>query len=180
MKAAKAWFGCAVSMLAAAARAEETSGTATGATVRVGIYDSRSIAVASAGSEASNRRLSALAAEYEKAKAGADRKRMAELEAEGSGRQKLMHQQAFSTAPVDNILEQIKDRLPAIMANAGVSALVSKWDKAGLARHKGAQLVDVTPALVDAFHPSDRQRQRALEIQKHDPISLEQAGSIDD
>lgn len=91
-----------------------------------------------------------------------------------------MHIQGFSTAPVDNILDHIKDRLSAIKEKAGVTALVSKWDKAGLAKYKDAELVDVTMALVDAFNPSDRQRKSASEIQKNDPIPLEQAENIRD
>ena len=121
-----------------------------------------------------------LKAEKDKAKAAGDQKRIAEIEAEGATRQKLMHKQGFSTAPVDNILEQIKDRLPAIKEKAGVNALVSKWDKAGLAKYKDAELVDVTMALVDAFNPSDRQHKSAIGIQKYDPIPLKQAENIKD
>jgi hypothetical protein len=57
---------------------------------------------------------------------------------------------------------------------------VSKWDKANLAKHPSAELVDVTSALIDAFNPSDRGRKYAIDIQKHDPIPLEQAEKIKD
>jgi hypothetical protein len=157
--------------------AQETGSTAK---TRVGIYDSRAVAVAFAGSAAFNRWLSNLKAEHEKAKASGDQKRVAELEAEGAARQRLLHMQGFSTAPVTNILDQIKDKLPAINEKAGVSMLLSKWDKDGLARHKDADLVDVTMILVDAFNPSERQRKGAIAIQEHKPISLEQAERIKD
>lgn len=147
---------------------------------RVGIYDSRAVAVAFAGSAAFNKWLGDLKAEHEKAKASGDQKRLAELGAEGAARQRQLHMQGFSTAPVTNILDQIKSKLPAIKEKAGVSALVSKWDKTGLAQHKDAVLVDVTTALVDAFSPSERQRKGAIDIQKHKPISLEEAGQIKD
>ncbi len=88
--------------------------------------------------------------------------------------------QGFSTAPVTNILDQIKDKLPAINEKAGVSVLLSKWDKDGLVRYKDADLVDVTMALVDAFSPSERQRKTAMAIQEHKPISIEQAERIKD
>ena len=58
--------------------------------------------------------------------------------------------------------------------------LLSKWDKDGLARYKDAELVDVTMALVDAFSPGERQRKTVIEIQKHEPIPLEQAEQIKD
>jgi len=159
----------------------EESGTKTSdAKMRVGTYDSRAIAVAFVGSEAFSKWMGDLKAGNDKAKAAGDQKRIAELEAEAAARQKLMHKQGFSTAPVDNILDQIKDRLPAIKEKAGVNALVSKWDKADLAKYKDAELVDITMALVDALNPNDRQRKSAIEIQKHDPILLEQAESIKD
>jgi len=88
--------------------------------------------------------------------------------------------QGFSTAPVDNILEHIKDRLPAVKQKAGVSVLVSKWDKKTLAKYPSAELVDVTPELIDAFDPNERQRKSAIAIQKHKPISLKQAENIKD
>ena len=155
--------------------AEETPAKA-----RVGIYDSRAVAVAFAGSAAFNKWLSELKAEHAKAKASGDQQRVAELQAEGAARQRLLHLQGFSTAPVTNILEQIKDKLPALEQKAGVSVLVSKWDQEGLARYKDGALVDVTMALVDALNPSERQRQSAIDIQKHKPISLKEAAQIRD
>ena len=147
---------------------------------RIGVYDSRAIAVAFAGSEIFNKWMSALREEHKKAKAAGDQERVAELEAEGAERQKLMHKQGFSTAPVDNILEQIEDRLPAIKQEAGVGGLVSKWDKDTLAKRPFAERVDVTMEMIDAFNPNDRQRKSAIEIQKHKPISLNQAENIRD
>jgi hypothetical protein len=154
----------------------------TGATTkaRVGVYDSRAVAVAFAGSAAFNRWMGGLKAEHEKAKASGDQKRVAELEAEGAARQRLLHMQGFSTAQVTNILDQIKDKLPAITEKAGVKVLVSKWDRDGLARYKDAELVNVTMALVDALSPSERQRKSAIAIQEHKPISLERAKRIKD
>ena len=160
--------------------AEESGAKTSDAKMRVRTYDSRAIAVAFIGSEAFSKWMGDLKAGNDKAKAAGDQKQIAELEAEAAARQNLMHKQGFSTAPVDNILDQIKDRLPAIKEKAGVTAFVSKWDKAGLAKCKDAELVDVTMALVDAFNPNDRQRKSAIDIQKHDPITLEQAESIKD
>ena len=168
-------------VLTAVTGVAEESGTKTSdAKMRVGTYDSRAIAVAFVGSEAFSKWMGDLKVENNKAKVAGDQKRIAELGAEAAARQKLMHKQGFSTAPVDNILDQIKDRLPMIKEKAGVNALVSKWDKAGLTKYKDAELVDITMALVDALNPNDRQRKSAIEIQKHDPIPLEQAESIKD
>ena len=160
--------------------ATEPSGTRP----RVGVYDSRAIAIAFVGSEVYNatdgKALADLKAEYDKAKAEGDEDRMAELEAKGKAQQALLHKQGFSTAPVDGMLAHIKDQMPGIAKDAGVEAIVSKWDKGALAKHEGAELADVTIPLVDAFKPNDRQRNSAIEIQKHPPISLKEAEKIDD
>lgn len=121
-----------------------------------------------------------LFAEHQKAKANGDTKRVKELEAEGKARQKRAHTQGFSTAPVDDLLEHIKDQLPEIKTRAGVSVLISKWDKQELAKHPSAQQVDVTLALVDAFKPSEKQRKSAIQIQQHKPISIREAERIED
>jgi len=146
---------------------------------RIGVYDSRAIAVAFVGSPAYNasrgKKLAEMKAAHDKAKAEGGHKRVAELEAWGKAQQALLHRQAFSTAPVDGILVQIKDRLPAIKKEAGVSVLVSKWDKDTLATHLSAERIDVTTALIDAFDPTERQRKSAIEIQKRKPIPLDRA-----
>jgi hypothetical protein len=164
----------------AGARADDAATAPANIRERIGVYDSRAVAVAYAGSGVHNQLMGALTAEFQRAKSQGDQTRTAELEAEGRARQKRLHMQGFSTEPVDDILAQIKDALPPIMRQAGVSALVSKWNKDGLAKHASAEQVDVTGALIDAFIPNERQRKGAIEIQKHAPISLEQAEKIDD
>jgi len=157
--------------------AQETGSTTN---AHIGIYDSRAVAIAFAGSAPFNQWLTALKTEHAKAKAAGDQKRVAELEAEGAARQHLMHMQGFSTAPVTNILNQIQDQLPAIKQKAGVTVLVSKWDQDALAKYKNAAQVDVTMALVDAFNPNERQRKNAIAVLEHKPIPLEQAEQIKD
>ena len=147
---------------------------------RIGVYDSRSVAIAFAGSDAHKRWMAPLVEEHKKAKAAGDTERARELEAEGRARQRRAHTQGFATAPVDDILKHIEDQLPAIKTQAGVSLLVSKWDKETLKKHRAAEQVDVTPALIDAFNPSEKQRKAALEIQQKKPISIRQAEKIQD
>lgn len=148
--------------------------------IRIGVYDSRAIAVGWVGTKPFNEWMGALQSEYDQAKAAGDQKKIEEVEAEGEARQQLMHMQAFSTAPVDEVLTYIKDSLPGIQQEAGVTMLVSKWDQETLAKYPKAELVDVTMMLVDAFHPIDRQREMAVEIQKQEPIPLEEAQKIND
>jgi hypothetical protein len=167
-----------LSLLVASALAEEPA-----AKVRVGVYDSRAIVVAFMGSEAYQatlgKELAAVRTEYNQAKAAGDTKRAAELEAQGKAQQTLLHKQGFSTAPVDEILKCIAGQMPEIANTAGVSAIVSKWDKDALAKYKSAELVDVTMPLVNAFHPKEGQLKFAIDVQKYPPISLEDAEKLD-
>jgi hypothetical protein len=170
-----------LSLCAASAPAQEPANSS-GAKVRVGVYDSRAIAVAFGDSEAwqaSTGKQLAMRAEYNAAKAAGNQKRVAELEAQGKAQQTLVHKQGFSTAPVDDILKNIQDKLPEIAKAAGVSAIVSKWDKDALAKYQSAELVDITMPLVNAFHPTERQLKFAIDIQKQAPISLEEAEKMD-
>jgi len=157
--------------------AQEKSSTAK---ERIGIYDSRAVAIAWAGSPAHEKKLGQLMAEYKKAKDAGDLETVAKLEAEGKAGQARLHKQGFSTAPVDDILAHISTALPEIQKSTGVRAIVSKWDEAGLKQHPGAETVDVTMRLVDALQPNERQRKTAVDIQKSKPISLEQAKKISD
>lgn len=155
-------------------------GTPQKAVGRIGVYDSRAIAVGWANTAPFNAWWGSLQAEYNQAKAAGDQKRVEELDAEAEARQRLQHMQAFSTAPVDDILAYIEDSLPQIQQEAGVTMLVSKWDSETLAKYPSAELVDVTMMLVDAFHPTEQQRQHAIGIQTRDPIPLEEAEKIQD
>ena len=139
--------------------------------VRVGTFDSRALAMAYFGSEAFHRQLSDMRAEYETAKTAGDEERVRELDAEGSALQELMHKQGFSTWPVDDILETIKERIPAIAAEADVEVIVSKWDM--VYQRSGVALVDVTDLMVRPFEPDPETRKAIQDIQKQDPVPLD-------
>lgn len=98
---------------------------------------------------------------------------VARIDAHGRALQEKAHHQAFSTAPVDDLLEFVADALPEIRRTAGVATLISMWNETELARHPGAERVDVTSALVEAFHPLDRQRKVIDEVRKKKPLPLE-------
>jgi len=143
-----------------------------GPKVRVGIYDSRAIAVAFVWSDWHRKSLVPKMAEMEKAKATGDTKKIRELNAWGNAQQARCHRQGFSTAPVDDILEYIKDTLPQIAKDANVIALVSKWDKKTLRRYKSAELIDVTDLMVAPFNPKEKQLKTIEHLKKIKPIPL--------
>lgn len=137
----------------------------------IGIYDSRAVAIAFAGSPPHEKKLTSLMEKRQKAKKSGDQATVAKLEAQGQAMQKKAHQQAFGTAPVDEIIDLIPDKISTIKQQAGVTHLVSKWDQVTLKQHQGAQHIDLTMKLVDALSPTAQQRERAIGILNKKPVS---------
>jgi hypothetical protein len=123
-------------------------------------------------SEAFNHQMNEMRTEYEKAQAAGDEKRVKELEAEGPAQQELMHKQGFSTWPVDNILEMIKEKIPEIAKQANVDIIVSKWTI--VYQRPGIEFTNVTDLMVKPFNPDEKTLETIKEIQKQDPVSLEE------
>ena len=105
-----------------------------------------------------------------------DAEKVKQLELQGRQQQDRLHQQVFSTGSVADILEKIKDQLPAIAKEAGVDLIVSKWDTVYQA--PGAQTVDVTQAMIRPFHPSPKTLRGIQELEKVKPMPLEEAKKI--
>ena len=145
---------------------------------RIGVYDSRAIAVAFVGSgvykSTAGKEMKEKMIAYKKAKSEGDKEKIKEFEKWGNTHQALLHKQAFSTASVDNILKHIASKIPKIMKQAKVDILVSKWDAQALEKFKSAKKVDVTMLLIKAFKPNEKQKKSAVEIQKHKPVSLQE------
>ena len=122
--------------------------------MRIGVYDSRAIAIAYGNSTVFQDSLKPLRAEYEKARQDKNDKRMKEIEARMKLQQRRMHEQGFSTGSVAGIMTKIKDSLPGVAKQAGVQAIVSQWELSQ--RSPDVEVVDVTDELVALFHPSEK------------------------
>jgi hypothetical protein len=132
---------------------------------RLGVYETRAIAVAWARSKY-NTRINELTADYKRAEAADDRARMRELKRQANIMQGRLHQQAFGRAPVDDLLIPISDRIPAICDEAGVERLVPIWSFEALWR----PTVDVTDQLVAEYQPSVKTLKTIGELRKHPPM----------
>ncbi|HTL68404.1 MAG TPA: hypothetical protein VL200_12135 [Lacunisphaera sp.] len=119
---------------------------------RVGTYDSRAVAFAAFWDEANHARLVATIQAAREAQARGDTARHRSLASQLAARQHQLHMQVFSTAPVDDVLASLGDRLPELRRAAGVVRLVSQWDAAALARVPAADRVDMTDRLIAEFH----------------------------
>jgi hypothetical protein len=137
---------------------------------RIGIFDSRAVAVAYCGTPRHEAEIRRLDDALKAAQESGDTARIEAADKAVWDARKRLHRQGFGTHPVDDILETIPEEIARIEDELQLTALISRWDKQALARHKDAQQVDVTGKLIDAFHPNERQRRYAIEIQKKKPI----------
>ena len=140
--------------------------------MRVGVYDSRAVAVAWCNSAEFRKSLDAVTADYKKAKEAKDDKRVKEIEAKMKLQQRRQHEQGFSTGSVASTMARIKDSLPAVAKKLGVDLIVSKWEVNY--QSPDVKVVDVTDDLVALFHASEKGLEWAKGIRSQQPLPIEQ------
>jgi hypothetical protein len=146
--------------------------------IRVGVYDSRAVAVAWAHSEKFDGELKSKMAEMEKAKANGDTAKVEELEAWGIAQQERLHLQGFGTGSVTGLLKHIAADIPAIARKTGVDIIVSKWEV--VYQHRSAEVVDITDEIVKPFAPSRDTLKMIEELKKEKPVPEEQLKNVED
>src|ERR1039457_6506090 len=140
-------------------------------TLRIGVYDSRAIAVAYGNSTEFRKSLEGITADYKKAKEAKDDKRVKEIETQMKAKQRRLHEQGFSTGSVAPIMAKIKDSLPEVAKKAGVDVIVSKWEVNY--QSPGIKVVDVTDDLVALFHVSPKALEWVKGIKTQPPVPIE-------
>ena len=120
--------------------------------LRIGTFDSRTIAIGFFNSGAGQKMMAEVKADYDKAKDAKDDKRMKEIGAKMQTKQRRLHEQAFSTGSVINLLQSVKAELPGVAKAAGVDLIVSKWEV--MFQSPGVETVDVTKQMAKLFNPS--------------------------
>jgi len=123
------------------------------AKLKLGIYDTRAAAIAWARTPAFAESMRQFRLGHDEAKKAEDQKKVDELEQEGQWRQVRLHQRGFSTAGAADLLTDRKAELAAIAKEAGVGAIVSKWEVPY--SDDSVTLVDVTMQVVALFHPDE-------------------------
>jgi hypothetical protein len=90
----------------------------------------------------------------------------------------LMHLQVFSNGSIANVTAVVADRLPAIAAAAGVSAIVSEFELA----YAGTTVerVDVTAQVAALFNPDEAAKKMIESMRSQKPISFAEALAIKD
>jgi hypothetical protein len=79
---------------------------------RIGVYDSRAVAVAYVGSTFQETKMKDLTAQSKEARETGDAKEVSRLEAEGQAWQAKLKKQGFGTAPVDDLMAHVDGDFP--------------------------------------------------------------------
>ena len=136
---------------------------------RIGVFDSRAVAIAWAQSKnGPTAQFRQFRADYDQAKQEKDEKLMKELEQQAEWAQIRLHQMAFSTGPVGDLLAIVKDKLPGIARQERVLAIVSKWECPYT--DPKVELVDVTLALAKLFDASDDVAKTIEDMKTQPPV----------
>ena len=139
--------------------------------VRIGVYDSRGVAIAYARSAEFRESMTKLRGDYEEAKARGDSAQAKKLEQQGQWTQVRLHQRGFSTAGAGDLLAKVADGLPGVAREAGVVLIVSKWEMPF--KNPAVEIVDVTLPIAKLFKPDEETLKGLGEIAGQAPIPFD-------
>jgi len=140
--------------------------------LRIGVYDSRGIAIAYCHSNFAEQRYQKWKTQSEKAEAAGDERKVQEIKEMANKQQAKQHLQGFGTAPVHEYLELVKKQIPEVAKAAGVDVIVSKWEFDYMA--PDVETVDVTMELAKLFESKEKAYQWIEQMKDKDPISHEE------
>ena len=139
--------------------------------IRIGVFDSRAVAVAYYNSDFSNNYrqiFQSLATQMQEAKSKDDKEAIAKIEREATLRQAILHEQGFGTGSVINITETVKDSLIKLANEENLSAIVSKWEISF--SNNNVELIDITEKIVHFFDPNDQMKDMVKEIMQTEVV----------
>lgn len=130
---------------------------------RIGIFDSRGVALAYGRSSRPDCMLAQVAKLTEanaKADTAGDEAKIKQLAAQAVVIQEKIHDQVFDGGVIDEILAMLEDDMPSIAKAAKVDLII------GMVLHKnpGVELIDITYHMCTPFEPDDKTRKMISEL----------------
>jgi hypothetical protein len=162
--------GAIVSSASSQASARPSSQQAENAPVRIGTYDSRAVAIAYAYSDGLQEYVSKAKKALDHCVETGDTRRVRELTDLRELLQIRLNLQSISTAPISDILDTVREKLPQVAQQHDVVLIARAADYQD---DDAVELVDVTDTLVALFEPDDAALHRIAELCKNDPVPIE-------
>ncbi|HMP78087.1 MAG TPA: hypothetical protein PKD54_01420 [Pirellulaceae bacterium] len=140
--------------------------------VKIGVYESRAIAVAWAASKYNP--VSEKMQEMAEAKKANDARRVAQLETWGQTQQQRLHFQGFGRVPVSDLLQPVHQEMRQLMRDKGLVAITMQCDVA----LEGVELIDVTMDLVQFYSPSVQTLNWIRQLGDREPLPLDELAKL--
>lgn len=144
--------------------------TSTDDLVRVGIYDSRIVALAYYRSDQFMDYIAQLRQELKEAKEAGDDEKVALIDKTGPGSQELAHKQGFSTMPIPSILEKIKDSIPIIAKRFELDVIMNQWEI--IYQKDKVEFIDISMEMISFFNPSEETMEMLDQMYEVEPVPL--------
>jgi hypothetical protein len=138
------------------------------AQTRVGVFDSRAVALARFHCQDFENPAKQLHAKLEQAQQQGDEKEITRLKRLGPLHQAHLHDLVFGSGSVNKYFKELKVRLSVIAKEENLVMIVSKWETAYLTAD--VVLVDITEKLVDFYHPDENIRRMMEGVKNSEPV----------
>jgi len=139
-------------------------------TVKIGTYDSRIVVLAYSRSDLFEEQMKALKTECDALIKDTNLIKRNEGAYKMITFQYLNHQMVFCSGSAAAVLDLIKDKLPDLAKETGVSMVVSKWELNY--SDPSVEIVDLTTQVANLFNPKENIDKYIAEFAKMDPIPL--------
>jgi hypothetical protein len=163
-----------IALVGMSGRPTNAADTPAAAKVRIGVYDSRAVALAYGRSKAFNEFVKDKMAKHKAAKDSNDVKAAKEIEKQMESLQDKMHWQVFSDWNVDDVLVQIRPNYLEIARKAGVVAIVPRVEF----KDAGVEQVDVTTQMIEQFRPDEQTMKIIKDMAAKPPLSFEEMRKV--
>ena len=142
------------------------------AALKIGVYDSRIITFAYSRSDAFNEVMLKFSKENGEVMQSGDTTKKIQTAYKMITFQYLLHQQVFCSGSAANIIAVVKDKLPQVAKDAGVCAIVSKWELPFA--DPSAEIVDLTMTIAKLYNPKENIDEMSKEISNQTPVPLDE------
>lgn len=139
--------------------------------MKIGVYDSRVVVFAWSRSNYFKEQMGKLRQHSDSAMKTNDTLKIKEVSIQAMSYQHLLHQMVFSNGSAASIMELVKEKLPEVAKQAGVSMVVSKYELNY--QDPSIEIVDLTMQVSQLFNPSENIDKMGSEIKKSQPIPLD-------
>lgn len=136
--------------------------------IRIGLFDSRAVAIAYYQSNYHEQDLKKLLNEYNKASDAGDTLLAIKISNRVEVLQMIAHDKGFGKGTVNNILDRFKIQIDELANRENLSMIVSKWEVYSLGN--AFEIVDITDEVVTIINPDPKVRNYYREIIGKVPI----------